>query len=328
MDMDPQGQVCAIQQLPSEPEVTPPVVPNLAPLVLAEPGPLHPVYVPATDSCPEIRKTVPGGPVTLPVPFPVHTSVSSSSPVVEPPVSVSTPPVGDAVPETAETNVAPNLPAASATAPSVARELQKLETPSLMPLPCDALKQCPVPLKEAVTEALGHPELRSDLCKIFDHEGFVLLSKEELQDVKLDARRRGREAAEAVPELRSKSEVQDDWETSKEKTVSSVTTNRWIPVPRQMTIQGQVIAFDFRMRLLDVEIVPKDGPKTTKPKGRKPRKKASSALGAPPADAATSSGTQDAPTLARNTSTSSDSTTPSSAPEEIDIFIGSPITID
>ena len=303
-------------------------LPPLTPLVMDTPAPVKPVMLPPTEGClPILRNMAADHPTKLPVPFPVATSTPTSTPTSDLP--------GPSAEADVPATSGPHFPVASSLSntdsvfPNVVRELHKLESYSTSPLPCDALKSCPMPLRAAVTEALGHPELRDDLKKIMEKEGFVLLSKDELQDIRLEARKRGKETAEAVSESRPREEVQKDWEEGQGKTISSVTANKWVPVPRQMTIQGQVVAFDFRMRLLDVEVIPKDASKPPKSKPRKSRKKASSSLGAPAAESSTATSAS-VPASTTSSGTSSNATTPNSAPEEIDLYIGppTPITID
>jgi hypothetical protein len=165
-------------------------------------------------------------------------------------------------------------------------------------------------LREAFREALEDDELKQDLCKHADALGFEILSKSEIQNLKLEARRRGKEEAlaEAPKEKASdvKATIDKDWEDAQEQIPGSLPTGKWTPIPRQVTLAGQVVCFDLRMRILKAEVVAVP-PKT---KAKRVRKRAASATVSAP------------PTVDVSTPATTPVTTPSDELPVKDLFIG------
>ena len=132
--------------------------------------------------------------------------------------------------------------------PDVVTCRKKLESSKV--LPCEEVQKVPLSARDAVQEALLDSEKREDLKRFLDEQGYILLTKDEVRDLKLDARRRGKEEAEAnaKAETSAKDIVQDAWIEGATQPV----VGKWAPIPRQLTLADKLLAFDLRMRVLDL----------------------------------------------------------------------------
>ena len=195
--------------------------------------------------------------------------------------------------------------------PDVAMSLAKLETDGGQ-LPCTPFQRVGASVRKAIHSALQEEDTRSDLKKLLEEEGFLLLTPEELRQEKLDARKRGREEAEEQKPVESnpKDSVAASWSEA----VAQPVPGRWAPIPRQLTLADKLVAFDLRMRVLDLPEgtpIPKPKRKTTSRKPKLSQTSASSSVGTPETSATSTSA-----------STSAVSTPASTPSEEITINIG------
>ena len=114
-------------------------------------------------------------------------------------------------------------------------------------LPCDEVQKVASTSHDLVLEILQHQEKKEDLKRILEEQGHILLTKEELKDIKLEARRRGREEAEASCQPREgtiKEIVQTAWLEG----LAQPMPGKWAPIPQQLTIGNKLIAFDLWMQ--------------------------------------------------------------------------------
>ena len=192
--------------------------------------------------------------------------------------------------------------------PDVTAGLARLTTQSPGVMPCQLPERLQPTAREVMCQALGDAELLSDLQQLLDTSGYVMMTKDEFRDEKLEARKRGAEEERASHQCATvpvEEEIQRRWEASQQQPIPG----KWGPIPRQMTINNSLLAFDLRMRVLDVpnNSVPKAPVKCTRRK-KKVETPSTATTAATTATAMTEEGPAVLPEL--------------SPPEEITLFIG------
>ena len=189
---------------------------------------------------------------------------------------------------------------------------------SAKPMPCEVVNRLAAATKQSILAALEDPCQRDELKTFLSEQGLALLTKEELREAKCDAKRRGKEEGEKIQESQPAREaIQQDWADTQAQPVAG----RWTPIPRQVVINDKLVAFDLRMRLMDIPegvTTPKVVKKTRK---RVPKTTPSSEASNP----ATQS--SDIPSTQANTPPASSSSSTASSPvvkEEVTLIIGPP----
>lgn len=122
--------------------------------------------------------------------------------------------------------------------------LECLEQRGHAPLPWYADSSSEPKYREILQAALKNDDQLSTLRLVLSEQDFVIHTKNELRDLKLEARKRGWEEFEvSAPAPQAREDLLQTWSEGEAQPLDSLRRGWWAAIPRQLTWEGHLFNF-------------------------------------------------------------------------------------